>query len=68
MSMCAGFLTEPRRKNGPIFLDILIDAKDAAGNMEAWTHLTANMLGGRRPSFFCQNRSLRMLGSSPLSH
>lgn len=35
MSMCAGFLTEPRRENGPVFLDILIDAKYAAGSMEA---------------------------------
>ena len=52
MPMCAGFLTEPRRENGPIFLEILIDAKDAAGSMEAWTHLAANMLGGSRPSFF----------------
>ena len=52
MPMCAGFLTEPRRENRPLFLDILIDAKYAAGSMEAWTHLAANMLGGSRPSFF----------------
>ena len=64
MPMCAGFLTEPQREHGPIFLDILIDAKYAAGSMEGWAHLAANMLGGSRPSFF-ENPSLRMLGLSP---
>ena len=35
MSMSAGSLTEPRRENGPTFLDILIDAKYAAGSTDA---------------------------------
>ena len=62
--MCAGFLIEPQRGNARISLDILIDAKYAAGSTEAWTHLAFNMLGGCRPSF-CENLSLRMLGLSP---